>query len=82
MLTTLLTRVHPLYPLKKGLWLDVSQMLSGQGVDLTSLLRSEGVWWQETDHASRLVLWSTIPPKCLHGVDRDNFAFNFQIDVR
>jgi len=32
-----------LYPPKKLFWSDVSQMLSGQGVDLTSLLRSEGV---------------------------------------
>ena len=28
-----------LYPPKKLLWSDVSQMLSGQGVDPTSLLR-------------------------------------------
>ena len=34
-----------LYPPKKLLWSDVSQMLSGQGLDPTLLFRkSEGVW--------------------------------------
>jgi hypothetical protein len=35
-----------LHPPKKRRWSNVSQILSGQGVDPTSLLRrSEGVWW-------------------------------------